>query len=244
MTKEEERKKVAFWNEWFRKDKQLLDLAEEGCFDLDMAFIRPNDLEHIKEVCTGKEGQFADLEDFMSSLFWLKEDHRGDFWKVEDDWFVIDTNEYPVSDETVDGMIQYILENSSMGVEEAHDIQKRFNADYDKEKADYDKEKAAYPWIPFDADFDEHGNMVAVNTDHDETDKELPEGLSPREFYETYIRDNPVFTGMPDECWIFVQQFIKTIYQEALCLRGDKWGAVEAAVRRLLNRNGLDGESW
>lgn len=109
-------------------------LAEEGCFDRDMAFIRPNDLDHIKEVCTGKEGQFADLEDFMASLFWLKEDDRGYFWKVGGNWFVIDTNQYPVSDETVDGMIQYILENSWMDAEEAHGIQKRFNADYGRQR--------------------------------------------------------------------------------------------------------------
>ena len=134
MTKEEEKKKVAFWNEWFRKDEQLVALAKEGDFDQDMAFIRPNDLEHIKEVCTGEEGQFADLEDVMVSLFWLKEDGRGDFWKAEDNWFIIDTNEYPVSDKTVDGMIQYILENSWMDIEEAREIQKRFNADYDKQR--------------------------------------------------------------------------------------------------------------
>ena len=132
MTKKEEMKKVAFWNAWFQKDEQLLALAEEGDFDRDMAFIRPNDLEHIKEVCTGKEGQFADLEDFMSSLFWLKEDRRGDFWKVDDKPVVLDPNQYPVSDETVDGMIQYILENSGLDVDEAHAIQERFNNDYEK----------------------------------------------------------------------------------------------------------------
>ena len=75
-------------------------------------------------------------------------------------------------------------------------------------------------------------------------EKELPEGLSPREFYETYILDNPVFEGMPDECWIFVQQHAKTVYEEALTVRGDEWEAAEAAVRRILNQNRLDGESW
>lgn len=237
MTEEEETKKVAFWNEWFRKDERLLALAEEGCFDRGMAIIRPNDFEHIKDVCTGKPGQFADLEDFMSSLFWLKEDDRGGFWKVEDDWFVIDTNQYPVSDETVDGMIQYILENSWMGVEEAHNIQKRFNADYDKEKA-------AGMWIPFNADFDKQGNAVAVNTDHDETDKELPEGLSPDEFFDDYIRDNPVFNDMPAENWTAVERNKKAVYAEALGIRGNEWEATEIAVRRFLKEMCLDGESW
>lgn len=150
---EEELRKAAFWNEWFRKDEQLVKFAEEGMFSYSMAFIRPNDFEHVKEVCSGGEGQFEDFEEFMSTLFWLKEGHRGDFWKVTDSVFIVDDDDmYPVSDETVDGMIQYILENSMFDIDIAHAIQKRFNADYDK-----------------------HVN-VAVNADQGETDEELPEG--------------------------------------------------------------------
>ena len=83
-------------------------------------------------------------------------------------------------------------------------------------------------------------NLVAAKED----EVELPDNLSPMDFYSTYIQDNDVFSGMPDECWTFVKENADKVYKEALSIYGDEWEVTEAAVRRVLNNNGLDGENW
>lgn len=83
-------------------------------------------------------------------------------------------------------------------------------------------------------------SLIAAKTD----ENELPDNLSPMDFYNTYIQDNDVFSGMPDECWNFVKENADKVYKEALTIYGDEWEVAEAAVRRVLNSNGLDGENW
>lgn len=127
---ENEKRKVDFWNEWFREDDELKSFADDGDFDMCMAVVYPNDFEHISEVCSGREDQFGSFEEFVENLFEMKREGRGDFWTVEDDWFCFDTNGFVVSEATADGIIGYILENSMFDLETAHGIQERFDKDY------------------------------------------------------------------------------------------------------------------
>ena len=67
-------------------------------------------------------------------------------------------------------------------------------------------------------------SLLAAKSD----ETELPDNLSANELYETYIQSNHVFSGMPDECWEFVEKNAKKIYDEALSFtamngRSRKW---------------------
>ena len=73
---------------------------------------------------------------------------------------------------------------------------------------------------------------------------ELPSELTGEQFFDTYIKDNDVFSQMPLECWDFVEENSDEVYQEALSIYGDEWAVAEAAVRCVLSRHGLNGESW
>ena len=129
--------KVQCWNEWVRQDKRLLELEEEGDFGMDMTRIMPNDFKHVQQVCMGTgdwEGETFDggFEGFVSTCFDMVDDGRGDFYKFTERWFVMDMNQFLVSDDSADEMIRYIIENSGISYGEWDETQERFEEYYGK----------------------------------------------------------------------------------------------------------------
>lgn len=124
--------KVQCWNEFIKQDKQLNDLNEEGEFAMDMARIMPNNFDNIKKVCNGEhEGEcFHSYEQFIISLFEMKEEGRGDFYKFDDEWFIVDCNHFLVSAPNADEMIGYIIENSGLDWGKWDQVRENFNEFY------------------------------------------------------------------------------------------------------------------
>lgn len=109
---------VQAWNRFIRESEYITHIRESedgGWDDEDFCIIKWNTVDEIMKAYGGHLYRFVDTAIDNASE---KDDETVQFYKFGDEFFIIDINDFPVSEDTAEDMIQYILENNDYDIDE------------------------------------------------------------------------------------------------------------------------------